>query len=65
MIDSEKMKAERIGKSMSQEALSKAASLSHYTIHRLESGKYLNPRIGTISAIAEALSINVSELIKN
>jgi DNA-binding XRE family transcriptional regulator len=63
MFDGKKMKAIRIKRKMSQEAVAQAAKVSHYTIHRLESGKYDNPRMDTVTAIAKALLVNREDLI--
>jgi transcriptional regulator with XRE-family HTH domain len=58
-----KIKELRIQKGLTQEELAEKTGLSTRTIQRIENGE-VDPRIYTLSSIAEALDIAYEELIK-
>ena len=58
------VKKHRENKELSQEKLARLANVSNNTIVNIEAGKQNNPTIETLKRIAEALDIDVSELIK-
>lgn len=60
MTVAEKVKAYRLRKAWSQEQLAEVASLSVRTVQRTEKGQ--KPSLETISAIASAFGVNVSDL---
>jgi len=49
---------------ISQDKLSKLAGITLHTITKIESGATLDPRIRTLSKIANALNVSVDKLIK-
>ena len=49
---------------LSQDKLSKLAEVAYNTIIKIESGENKNPTLDTLKKIAEALKINISDLIK-
>ncbi len=49
---------------LSQDKLSKLAGVAYNTIVKIESGENLNPTIETLMKIAEALKIDISDLVK-
>lgn len=51
-------------KGIFQDRLSKIADVTYPTVIKLESGDNDNPTIKTLSKIAEALGVNVDDLIK-
>lgn len=51
-------------KSMSQEALARAADLSLPTVVKIESGETPNPGIDTVKKIAVVLGVSIDELMK-
>ena len=53
----------RKGKGFTQEGLARKANISYHTIIKLESGGIKNPKIETIVRLANALSINLDDLI--
>lgn len=63
MLDQAKLKAIRIKRKMSQEALARAAGVSLMTIHRLENSPKVNPTIETLTSIAKALQVNREDLL--
>ena len=63
MLDQAKLKAIRIKRKMSQEALARAAGVSLMTIHRLENSPKANPSIETLTSIAKALQVNREDLL--
>jgi DNA-binding XRE family transcriptional regulator len=63
MLDQAKLRAIRIKRKMSQEALARAAGVSLMTIHRLENSPRVNPSIETLTSIAKALLVNREELL--
>jgi len=60
MTVAEKVKALRLKKAWSQEQLAEIASLSVRTVQRTEKGQ--NPGLETLSALASAFDVSVSEL---
>ncbi|MFG0517202.1 helix-turn-helix domain-containing protein [Kluyvera intermedia] len=60
MTVAEKVKIYRLRKAWSQEQLAEVASLSVRTVQRTEKGQ--KPSLETLSAIASAFEVNVSEL---
>lgn len=63
MLDQAKLKAIRIKRKMSQEALARAAGVSLMTIHRLENSPRVNPSLETLTSIAKALQVNRKDLL--
>lgn len=63
MLDQAKLKAIRIKRKMSQEALARAAGVSLMTIHRLENSPKVNPSLETLTSIAKALQVNREDLL--
>lgn len=59
-----RLKALRTEKGMTQEELAYAAEVELSQIHRIETGK-TNPTLSTLTALAEAFSITLSELFKD
>jgi len=49
---------------LSQDKLSKLAEVAYNTIIKIESGENKNPTLDTLKKIAEALKINIGDLIK-
>jgi len=49
---------------LSQDKLSKLAEVAYNTIIKIESGENKNPTLDTLKKIAEALKININDLIK-
>jgi len=49
---------------ISQDRLSKLASITLHTITKIESGATLDPRIGTVKKIADALGVGIDDLMK-
>jgi len=49
---------------ISQDKLSKLASITLHTITKIESGSTPNPTIETMAKIAKALGVSIEELIK-
>ena len=62
MTIGEKIKAKRLEKGLTQKALGELAGIAEPTIRRYEAGK-LNPKIETISKIANGLGVTPAELI--
>lgn len=62
MTIGEKIKAKRQEKGLTQKALGELAGIAEPTIRRYESGK-LNPKMETISKIANGLGVTPAELI--
>lgn len=60
-----KIKELRELKGMSQDELAKKSSVSRTTISGLESGSIANTTASTISKIAEALEVQVSDIFFN
>ena len=58
------MKKYRDKLDISQDKLSKMASVTLHTITKIESGATPDPRIETLRKIAEALNVKVDDLIK-
>ncbi len=54
----------RLQKKMSQDRLSKLADVAFHTITKIESGDTPNPTIGTVKKIADALGVNLDDLMK-
>jgi DNA-binding XRE family transcriptional regulator len=63
MLDQAKLRAIRIKRKMSQEALARAAGVSLMTIHRLENSPKVNPTIETLTSIAKALQVYREDLL--
>jgi DNA-binding XRE family transcriptional regulator len=63
MLDQAKLRAIRIKRKMSQEALARAAGVSLMTIHRLENSPKVNPSLETLTSIAKALQVNRKDLL--
>jgi DNA-binding XRE family transcriptional regulator len=63
MLDQAKLRAIRIKRKMSQEALARAAGVSLMTIHRLENSPKVNPSLETLTSIAKALQVNREDLL--
>jgi len=51
-------------KDFSQDKLSKLAGVAYNTIVKIESGENPNPTIETLTKIAKALNIDISDIIK-
>jgi transcriptional regulator with XRE-family HTH domain len=58
-----RIRARRIEKDLSQEALAKKAALSREHVARLEAGLY-EPTLGTLERLARALGLSLPELLK-
>lgn len=61
---SKNVKKFRRKREMSQDKLSKHAGLTLHAIAKIESGATLDPRIGTVKKIADALSCSIDELLR-
>ena len=59
----ERLKQVRLAKGLTQEQLAYEADVELSQIHRLESGK-TNPTLSTITTVAKALNVTLSELFK-
>lgn len=59
-----KIKKYRKKLDISQDTLSKRASLAFHTIAKIETGATPNPTIDTVKKIADALGVGVEDLIK-
>lgn len=57
-----KEKRKQIG--LSQDKLSKLASVAYNTVVKIESGENPNPTIDTLRKIAKALNVGVDDLIR-
>lgn len=60
----------RLAKGMSQEAVAHAAGISTFTYQKFEKGESrpgtpMNPRLRTLFALAEALEVEVGELVES
>lgn len=60
----ENIKKHRKKLGISQDILSKKASLSFHTITKIEAGVTPNPGIGTAKKIADALGVSIDDLVK-
>lgn len=58
------LKKIRESKGISQDKLSKLANVSLNTIAKLETGESKNPTIKTLRAVASALQVPLSDLLK-
>jgi predicted transcriptional regulator len=58
------MKALRTALGKSQMDLARETGLSLFSIHRLETGAELNPRLSTLRSLAASLGVSVGELAK-
>ncbi len=58
-----RLKALRIKRGMSQEALAKKAGISRGYLLRLEAGRQ-DPSLSTLTSLAKALKVKVGELLK-
>ncbi len=58
-----RLKALRIKRGMSQEALAKKAGISRGYLLRLEAGRQ-DPSLSTLTSLAKALKVNVGDLLK-
>ena len=58
------IKEKRRQKGLSQDKLSKLASVAYNTVVKIESGENPNPTIDTLRKIAEALKVGVDDLIR-
>ncbi|MBS1640675.1 MAG: helix-turn-helix transcriptional regulator [Bacteroidetes bacterium] len=59
----ERLKAVRLQKGLTQEQLAYDAEIELSQVHRLEAGK-TNATISTITSVAKALNMTISELFK-
>jgi transcriptional regulator with XRE-family HTH domain len=53
----------RLQRELTQEELAREVGLTTHTIWRLENDHAFNPRLQTLRAIAEALGVDVSDLL--
>jgi len=58
-----RLKALRVAKDLSRQALAAKAGLSREYIRKLEAGEY-DPTVGTLQKIAKALGVPVTELLR-
>ncbi|MEM4230746.1 MAG: helix-turn-helix transcriptional regulator [Candidatus Pacearchaeota archaeon] len=63
-IIAKNIKKFRKKRGISQDKLSKLAGVTLHTITKIESGATPDPRIGTVKKIADALGLNIDDLIK-
>jgi len=63
-IIAKNIKKYREKKGISQDKLSKLASITLHTITKIESGATLDPRIETVKKIADALGVSIDDLMK-
>ncbi len=56
-------KTKEVNRPMSQEELSEKSGVSRATISKLESGEDCEVKVGTIKKIAQALNVEVSDLL--
>jgi transcriptional regulator with XRE-family HTH domain len=59
-----RLKELREAAGLSQQALAVAAGLSTSVVSQVEQGQRQDPRISTVAALAEALGVEVGELLK-
>ena len=59
----QRLKHWREKKGLTQEALARKADISYNTIIKLETGGIKDPRVSTITKLAQALGITVNELL--
>lgn len=59
---SDRIKALRAEKGMTQEDLAEASGVSRLTISKLETGKLINARSKTMFAVAKALGVTLDDL---
>lgn len=59
---SDRIKALRAEKGMTQEDLAEASGVSRLTISKLETGKLTNARSKTMFAVAKALGVTIDDL---
>ncbi len=58
------IKKYRTKQGISQDKLSKLASITLHTITKIESGATPDPRIETVKKIADALGVSIDDLMK-
>ncbi len=58
-----RLKKIRVEKKLSQATLAKRADLSREYVNKIEAGRY-DPPLSTIEALARALRVKVTELVK-
>lgn len=63
-IIAKNIKKFRKKRGISQDKLSKLAGVTLHTITKIESGATPDPRIETVKKIADALGLNIDDLIK-
>jgi transcriptional regulator with XRE-family HTH domain len=59
----QRLKHWREKKGLTQEALARKANVSYNTIIKLETGGIKDPRVSTITKLAQALEITIDELL--
>ena len=59
----QRLKHWREKKGLTQEALARKADISYNTIIKLETGGIKDPRVSTITKLAQALEITIDELL--
>jgi transcriptional regulator with XRE-family HTH domain len=63
-LDPERLKAYRVKRGISREALGRATGLSAWTIMRIETGETKDPGIVTLTLITKALLIDIDDVMK-
>ncbi len=59
-----RLRALREKRGLSVRGLAKMAGVQFSTVHRIETGK-MSPRLVTLTKLAKALGVSVSDLVKN
>lgn len=60
-----KLKAIRLSKNLTLKELAEKSKLAYGYISDLENGKAKNPSLNTITRLARALEVDISELLSN
>ena len=60
---SENIKKHRLKLGISQDALARKADIPYSTLIKIESGNRSDPRISTLSKIADALDVSIDKLM--
>lgn len=65
MVLGPNVRERRAALGLSQEQLARRADVSLNAVHRIEMGKITDPHFSTLSGIARALGVSVSELVED
>lgn len=62
-VNFEALKALRLASGESQESLATRAGVSEQALNRIERGRSLQPRVGTLKKLSVALGVPISEFV--